>query len=167
MNRCFIKATNEYCTLDKFVSAPYLRRSFEIEALPDSAEISICGLGFYRLFINGHEITRGHLAPYISNPDHICYYDTYDLLPYLFEGKNAIGIILGNGFINSVGGYIWDFDKAVFRGAPRVALSLVVKSGEVITEIESDTDFKVHPSPIFFDDIRYGEYYDARETVDG
>ena len=165
MNKKFIKATKDYCTLEKYVSAPYMRRSFEIESFPDSAEISICGLGFYRLFINGQEITKGLLAPYISNPDHICYYDTYDLMPYLTVGKNTIGIILGNGFINSIGGYVWNFDEAEFRGAPRVALALVIKHGEDITEIKADTDFKVHPSPIFFDDIRYGEYFDARETI--
>ena len=65
-----------------------------------SAEIEICGLGFYHLYINGKKITKGELAPYISNPDQLCYYDTYDILPYISEGENVIGIILGNGYYN-------------------------------------------------------------------
>ena len=167
MNRRFIKATKDYCTVDKPIPAPLLRRTFVLDSIPDNGHIDICGLGSYRLFINGREITRGHLAPYISNPDHICFYDSYDITSLLRKGRNAIGIILGNGLMNSVGGYVWDFDKAAFRDAPKVALSLVLKSGEDITEIEADTDFKVHPSPIIFDDLRYGEYYDAREAIEG
>ena len=79
MKKNFIKATEEYSTLEKHVPAPYLRRKFDLDFVPDTAKISICGLGFYRLFINGKDITKGHLAPYISNPDDICYYDTYDV----------------------------------------------------------------------------------------
>ena len=167
MNRSFIKATEEYCTVEKHVAAPYLRRVFELDFVPQNAEISICGLGFYRLFINGQEITKGLLAPYISNPDHICYYDSYPITSLLRKGKNVVGIILGNGFQNSLGGHVWDFDKAVFRGAPRVAMTLVAENGEETLTIEADRDFKVHPSPIQFDDIRYGEIYDAREVLDG
>jgi len=67
----FIKATREYSTLDKFVPAPLFRKSFLINAPLSNADVSVCGLGFYRLFINGTEITKGHIAPYISNPDQV------------------------------------------------------------------------------------------------
>ena len=167
MNNHFIKATEKYCTVEDHVSAPYLRRAFELDFNPENATISICGLGFYCLFINGKEITKGHIAPYVSNPDHICYYDSYDITELLHKGKNCIGIILGNGLINSVGGYIWNFDKAPFRGAPRVALELCAEAdGYETVHIEADECFKVFPSPIFFDDFRYGEYYDARNEID-
>ncbi len=85
MNKKFICASNEYCSFDKYVSAPYFRKTFELNFLPENAEISICGLGFYVLYINGVNITKGMLAPYISNPDHICYYDTYDIKKYLHK----------------------------------------------------------------------------------
>lgn len=82
----------------------------------------IAACGFYELYINGINCTKGPLAPYISNTDDIVYYDSYELP--LKEGNNAVGILLGNGFQNNPGGYIWDFDKAVFRGAPSFAMSL-------------------------------------------
>lgn len=167
MNRYFIKATEDYCTLEKNVSAPYIRRTFELEFVPEKAKISICGLGFYELYINGTNVTKGHLAPYISNPDDYCYYDKYDITSLLKKGKNVIGIILGNGLINSIGGYIWDFDKAAFRDAPKVALELVAEcNGYEKVCIEADEYFKVCSSPIKFDDFRYGEYYDAREKIE-
>jgi alpha-L-rhamnosidase len=138
-----------------------------LDFVPEKAEISICGLGFYCLFINGREITKGYLAPYISNPDDYCYYDKYDITELLQKGKNTIGIILGNGLINSIGGYIWDFDKAAFRDAPKVALELIAEcDGYEKICVEADESFKVCPSPITFDDFRYGEYYDARKEIE-
>jgi len=164
MKKNFIKATENYCDLDTHVAAPLLRRSFVLPAAVTEATVSICGLGFYRLFINGREITKGHIAPYVSNPDHICYYDTYNVTKELTVGENVIGVILGNGFQNCFGGIVWDFDKADFRGAPRLALEFHATdvNGEEIF-FEADKQFKTAPSPILFDDIRLGEIYDARE----
>ena len=145
-----------------------MRRTFELDFVPEKAEISICGLGFYCLYINGKEITKGHLAPYISNPDDYCYYDTYDIASLLVKGKNAVGVILRNGFTNSLGGYVWESDKSAWRGAPRVALELFAEAeGYERVRIEADTEFKVCNSPILFDDLHYGEYYDARKNQDG
>ena len=166
MNKNFIKATNEYCTIEKHVAAPYMRRSFELDSLPSKAEISICGLGYYRLFVNGKEITKGLLAPYTSNPDDLCYYDTYDVKELLHKGKNTIGILLGNGFLNGIGGYIWDTHIAPWRGAPRVAFELCAECGGKKIKIEADEEFKVCESPVLFDDVHYGEYYDARNAID-
>lgn len=167
MNNLFIKATEKACSFEEYIAAPYLRREFEVGFIPEIAEISICGLGFYMLYINGQEITKGHIAPYISNPDDYCYYDTYEITTLIKSGKNVIGIILGNGFYNQFSGSVWDFDKAVWKGAPRVALDLsVVGNGEEI-RVTADEKFKTHPSPIIFDDLRMGEYYDARQEING
>ena len=159
----FIAATPNYCTFEHYVSAPCLRKSFELKELPVSAEIMICGLGFYDLYINGERITKGALAPYISAPDDVIYYDRYVMTDKLKIGENVIGVILGNGMQNSFGGYVWGFDKARWRNAPEVALNLKItnKTGEPIS-IQSDESFKVSSSPIYFDDLRCGEYYDAR-----
>ena len=43
-------ATKEYCTLEKYLAAPYLRKSFELDFIPDNAVIAISGLGFYRIY---------------------------------------------------------------------------------------------------------------------
>lgn len=93
----FISATTEYADFSRQVPAPYIRRRFALDRLPERAELLIAGIGLYRLFINGIEITKCPLAPYISNPDHIIYYDSYDVLPRLAEGDNCLGIMLGNG----------------------------------------------------------------------
>lgn len=158
--KCFIKATNQFTTNEEFVAAPYFRKVFTIDTAAE-AQIKIAACGFYKLFINGEDITKGALAPYISNPDDIVYEDDYTV--NLNKGKNVIGVMLGNGFVNNLGGHIWDFDKAVFRSAPHFALQLTC--GDLC--IESDSSFKTAPSAITFDDYRFGEHYNANLAIDG
>ena len=161
----FIKASNDLCDFDNHVPAPYIRKKFSLDFQPTNAEITICGLGFYELYINGVQVTKGPLAPYISNPDDVCYYDNYKIHHLLQKGDNVIGIILGNGFRNAFGGLVWDFDKAPCRGVPTVALCLeAFCRGDYFT-LEADTSFKVHPSPVLFDDLRMGCQYDARKEI--
>lgn len=160
----FITATKEYNTLEKSVPAPYIRKSFFCEEQAN-AKLQIAVCGFYELFINGERKTKGFLAPYVSNTDDYIYYDEYEIL--LDKGENVIGIMLGNGFQNNPGGYLWDFDKAPFRSSPKVALNLRYsnnKGDEVV--IITDETFKTHPSPILADDYRFGETYDANSKIE-
>ena len=90
LSKKFIAANYGVADFTNVLPAPYLRKTFNLDFTPESAEITICGLGFYELYINGVNITKGALAPYISNPDDICYYDNYDVKSYLKTGKNAI-----------------------------------------------------------------------------
>ena len=52
----FIKGTNEFTTFENHIPAPYLRKSFMLDFVPENAQITICGLGFYELYINGINI---------------------------------------------------------------------------------------------------------------
>lgn len=162
MSSSFICANNDVADFNKIINAPLFRKTFVVESIPQKAEITICGLGFYELYINGHNITKGPLSPYISNVNHICYYDCYDIKNYLTKGENVIGIILGNGFRNSYGGFVWDFDKADCRGPVTLALNCELDD----YSFESDKSFKTHPSPIIYNDIRMGYKYDARLEID-
>ena len=164
----FIGVAEVFCTHEKHINAPLLRYSFEINN-PSiiKASLLISGLGFYEMHVNGDMVSK-LLAPYISNPDDIVYYDQIDIAQYLQQGENVLGIILGNGMQNAFGGYIWDFEKAAWRGSPRAAMNLVVEFENSETlEISSCDAFKTSPSPITFDDLRCGEYYDARLEQSG
>ena len=163
----FISSRTDYTTFFKPIPSPYFRKSFVIEDI-SNAELTICGLGFYELYINGKRITKGYFAPYISNPDDLLYYDKYDLTPYISQGENVIGIQLGNGMLNCPGGQIWEFEKARYRSAPKLALHFCahLHDGKTV-EFEADESFKVADSPIYFDDLRSGEFYDARKEIEG
>lgn len=197
---CFIASGRGIEDFENEIPAPYIRRNFSINRIPDEAQLLITGLGFYRVWINGTEITKCILAPYISNPDDIIYYDVYEISSKLHVGDNVIGIQLANGMMNCFGGYIWDFDKAPFRGEPCTAFSITAAYDNLTKEekeefikhnihydifqekinlsdhdsermvakiIESDEKCLCHDSPLIFNDLRCGEYYDARMELMG
>lgn len=164
----FISASEKMCEYDVFVPAPYFRKNVIIDKNAEKAEMSVCGLGFYRFFLDGEELTRGFLSPYISNSDDVADYDVYDLTDRLTEGRHVLAFTLGNGMQNAFGGYVWDFEKAAFRSAPKLAFCLEItgKDGKTL-RIEADESVKTFPSPLLCDDLRYGEYYDANAEVAG
>ena len=163
----FICRNNQFCDYDNHVPAPLFRKTFFFDVLPEKAELTICGLGLYELFVNGNRITKGALAPYINNPDDILYYDSYDVRQYLLKGENVIGIMLGNGFFNAFSGYVWDFDLAPWRGGLRVAFALETQSNGAASVFEADETVKTACSPIWLDDLRIGAFYDARNEQKG
>ena len=162
LSRTFICASDTCADYVHQVPAPYLRRNFELEEIPQQALLSVCGLGFYEVWVNGVRITKGLLSPYISNPDQVLDYDVYAIAPYLKTGKNTLAFQLGNGMQNAWGGYIWDFEKAAFRSAPKLAVwcGLQFADGSEM-QFEADTRFVTAPSPLLADDLRGGEVYDA------
>lgn len=164
----FICAGYDYTTYTFHVPAPYFRKAFEIDGEVKKSVITLTGLGFYELYVNGQRLTKGILAPYISNPDDLVYYDEYDITECLVPGKNVLGIMLGNGMQNAPGGQIWDFDIAAFRGAPRTAFCVSTEYIDGGIDIfEADSSVKTAPSPVIFDDLRCGCYYDARLEIPG
>ena len=158
----FICASKEYGTLKIPVAAPWFKKNIYINGDVEKAELTVCGLGFYELYLNGSRITKGLLCPYISNSDDIVFYDHYDITESLSAGDNAFRFLLGNGMQNAMGGFIWDLDKATFRSAPKLAFAIEIfyKNGE-IDLIEADESVLTRPSKIISDDLRLGEIYNA------
>jgi len=154
----FIRRGTQPNRYDNFVSAPLFRKTFTLDCLPERAVFSIGTPGFYRLYVNGQDITKGPLAPYISNPDHILYYDTYDISPLLKTGRNALVILAGNGNGSSPGGSVWSFEKFPWTDAAKIAFELDL-DGEIT---EADETVKCCDSAIYFDDLRSGERCDGR-----
>ncbi len=158
----FVYAHKHYTTYKTAVPMPLFRKSFSLSEVKDGSFLKIAALGFYRAFVNGNEITKGLLAPYISNPYHLNYYDKYCVDSQLRIGENVISVFLANGFRNDEGGQIWDFDKAPFRGAPALCLEFV--SGETSFTAR---DMLWKDSAFLYDDYRCGIVYDARLRRDG
>ncbi len=162
----FIAATKENTTYEKHIPAPMLRKIVTVGKPIKEAALTVCGLGFYELYLNGERLTKGLLAPYISNPNDVLYYDRYDVTAALHEGKNALGFLLGNGHLNAVGGMIWEMHLAPYRSAPKVAFALEITYADGTGEIlEADESVKTAPSAILFDDLRCGEIVDARRKT--
>ena len=97
----FIKATEKFNTLDAYVNAPLFKKVFCAQS-GEKTVVKIKALGFYRIFLNGKEFTKGYLAPYISNPNQIVYEDVYDVTDKVKQGENVLCVLLGNGFLRSL-----------------------------------------------------------------
>jgi hypothetical protein len=70
---------------NKFILA---RRSFELKYIPAKAILNITADSRYKLFINGKYVGRG-----INRCEaYYWYYNSYDVTPFLKEGKNVIAI---------------------------------------------------------------------------
>ncbi|MBR3415623.1 MAG: family 78 glycoside hydrolase catalytic domain [Clostridia bacterium] len=159
--RRFISAGFGISDFKKYYPAPYMRKKLFLTEKPEKARLLFSGLGYYRLFVNGPEITRGHLSPYTSNTDKLVYFDEYDLSERLSVGENVIAFILGNGMRTPLGNVYLAESRFVGEPCAAFVLDLTRKDGSV-DRIEADDSVKVHTSPILFNDLRIGEKYDAR-----
>ena len=148
--------------------APLLRRAFTLEGKIKQARAYICGLGYYELHLNGKKIGDHLLDPGYTRYDKRALYVTYDVTDALRRGKNAVGVILGNGWYNVQTKAVWDFHKAPWRAAPKLLMQLRVEytDGRVET-IGTDSRWTTSTGPITFDSIYGGETYDARAEKPG
>jgi len=72
----------------------YFRYTLELEEVPEEALFYLFADSRYHLLVNGEVVNFGPVRFY---PDHPVY-DTYDLRPWLREGKNVIGVrVVSNG----------------------------------------------------------------------
>ncbi len=143
--------------------APYFRTSFETRKKIKSARAYIAAAGLYELSINGSRIGNHRLDPVYTRFDRRNLYVTHDVTTALQSGKNAIGVLLGNGWYNHQSTAVWDFHKANWRNRPAFCLDLRIsyEDGSVET-ISTGKNWKTALSPVIFNSIYTAEHYDAR-----
>jgi alpha-L-rhamnosidase len=82
----------------KPLDEPYIRREFDLAAVPTSALATVNVMGFYELYVNGKKVGPNVMGPALSNYGKRSLYETYDLTPYLRKGRNCIGLWLSRGW---------------------------------------------------------------------
>lgn len=139
---------------------PLFRKEFILAKKIKNATLYISGLGHYEATINGQKTGNSFLAPGWTSYDKVCLYNSYDVTNQLKQGKNAIGVIVGNGFYN--------INRERYRklviayGYPKMISKLKVDYTDgTSSTIVSGTDWKCIPSPITYSSIFGGEDYDA------
>ncbi|HYG24357.1 MAG TPA: family 78 glycoside hydrolase catalytic domain [Verrucomicrobiae bacterium] len=143
--------------------APLLRKSFDIKRPVRRATAYICGLGYYEMELNGSKVGNRVLDPMITQYDKRAAYVTHDVTRLLNRGKNAVGVTLGNSWYNATVSEAWDFDKAPWRAQPQLLLQMNIEYADGSSEqVVSDSTWKISSGPIVFDQLRVGEFHDAR-----
>lgn len=148
--------------------APLLRREFTLRGRVKRARAYLCGLGYHELRLNGEKVGDHVLDPGYTRYDRRALYVVHDVTGRLRPGRNAVGVMLGNGWYNVHTVAVWYFDKAPWRAAPKLLMEIRVEYADGRTEtIASDEDWKTADGPVLFDSIYAGESYDARREKPG
>jgi hypothetical protein len=152
--------------LDSSMPLPLLRRAFDIAKPVRRADAYVCGVGFHEVHLNGQKVGDSVLEPGWTNYRESCRYCTYDVTKQIVQGRNALGVMLGNGMYNVVGGRYVKFTGSF--GPPMLILQLHIDYADGTSSIiASDASWKVADGPIRFSCIYGGEDYDARKEQDG
>ncbi len=143
--------------------APYFRKEFEGTKSIKNARVYVAVAGLYELYINGKRIGDHQLDPMYTRFDRRTLYVTYDVTSHLHKEKNAIGVLLGNGWYNHQSNAVWFFHEAPWRARPKFCMDLRITYEDGSEEIIStDKSWKTSLSPIIFNSIYTAEHYDAR-----
>jgi len=144
------------------IRSPFLRKEINLPQKVIKAKAFFSGLGWGELSINGKKVSDSVLNPAPTDYDKTILYSTYDIIGYLNEGANAIGILLGNGWFSE---YMW---KEAYGACAKAMLQINLQYEDGSTAIIStDKSWKVTFGPILETRLWGGEVYDARREIDG
>ncbi len=145
---------------------PIFRKTFHLSAdRIDAARATIVGLGHFELSINGRKVGDHVLDPPWSNYTASCHSVEFDVSKLLQPGENVIGVMLGNGMFNVLGGRFAKFIGSY--GPPMLHFDMEIDQGGRKTSVVSDGTWKTTDGPIRFSCIYGGEDQDAREEQAG
>ena len=139
--------------------APVLEKTFTLEKVPAHAELVLAVAGWHEVRVNGARCGEDVLSPVTCQPDKRLSTVRHDVTSLLHEGENTVEVLLGNGWFNCFTQEVWGFCNASWIKSPMIR-------GELVADGESlfvtDASWRVFDSPITFNALRGGEYYDAR-----
>lgn len=156
--------------------APLLRKQFDTRGKVKQAKVFVCGLGYFELYVNGQRIGDDYLVPnmtdYTERHDldkgpiaiagnmsgHRVMYLAYDVTKQLQKGRNALGVLLGNGFYDALNLNIplSHFGEKCLR----LQLQLTYTDGTTQT-VCTDGTWQTKPSAITYNSVHGGEIYNA------
>lgn len=135
----------------------------------EKAEIVICGLGYFKLYINGRKVSDDLLVPNASNynfrdltkfeyplKDELgfrIYCMKYDISDYITDGENTLAVIVGNGYYNQ---NARDVEGEIVYGTPKLCYIIGKGSGNVL----SDSSTLAYKGFVTFNNLYFGEKQD-------
>ena len=162
---------------ERGVSAPLLRTEVDLAAAPARARVYLSGLGYYELRINGAKVGRQVLDPastYFHNDQDLelgsrVLYASHDVTGHLRAGRNAVAVMLGNGW------YAAEADvppsprhRESYGDRPRLLLQLKAELTDgARVRLASGPDWQACAGPVTYNDYSHGESYDARREQAG
>lgn len=162
--------------------APWFRTEFDLPTGAVKVRVYICGLGWNEVYVNGERVgdhvlspnqtdyeerrVAKPLYPYDNQPmAKRLFYVVHDATALLRPGRNAIGIVLGNGWYNQRDRIV---EALEWYNPPKLLaqLEVTLADGRRVV-VASSEQWKVSEDPILHDGIFTGETYDARLEMPG
>jgi alpha-L-rhamnosidase len=151
--------------------APLFRKEFVTVGEIRKAILTITAAGYYRASLNGERIGINYLDPAWTNFSKRIYYTEYDLTADIKQGANCMGVTLGNGFYNPLPLKMWghrNLRESLPTGNPVFMARLKIEySNGQTEEIITDESWKFFTGPIKKNNVYLGEFYDARDEIEG
>lgn len=135
----------------------FARKTFSASDI-DYATLFICSYGWYELYINGIRPDSRILSPSKGIYDYLMFYEAYDITDLLESGKNAVSLVLGDGYNLNANVYM-----GKYNGAKRFKACINLhKTDGSVERIVSDETWKFTlDTPFISNNIYNGEIYDA------
>ena len=142
---------------------PMFRKTFTVTKPVKQAFLYLTGLGQFVGSLNGKKIGNHEIDPAWTDYDHTMSYVTFDVTKSLVTGANAIGVMLGGGWLNAK-----DSSGVRSFGVMRMLAQLhVVYDDGTSLEVVSDPTWKASASPTTYTEFHGIEKYDARMLPTG
>lgn len=137
----------------------YMRGAFEVKEKVKSATLSVYAEGEGEMYINGAKVGDEYFSTGIS--EKYFEYHTFNVANMLKVGKNVLGAITGNSWLNS------ESHSGMYMNKNFVLAELKIEyeNGE-IQYFGTNKNFKTAPSPLTDNDLQFGERYDARLEIE-
>ena len=143
-------------------TSPLLRQEVDVNKPVRKATAYVSGIGYSEFYINGNKIGDHVLDPGQTNYEKHTLYVVHDVTDAIRLGTNCLGLWLGNGFYGQNIG----FAKKFGYGRPSARAKVFVEYTDGTSEsFGTNKNWKATASPIVFDNVYWGETYDARLEI--
>lgn len=152
---------------ERALPARMLRKEFEVLKRVRRATVYLSGLGLSELYLNSAKVSGDVLSPGLTDYRKRVFYVTYDVTKLLASGRNAMGILLGNGRFWSprdsvpVPQVSFGYPKALAQ------LEIEYEDGSTARVVTDETWKLTTNGPIRANNEFDGEEYDARMEMPG
>lgn len=151
--------------------SPLFRHGFSIDKPVRRARAYASGLGYYELRLNGQRVGDHQLDPAWTTYQRRVLYSTYDVTERLRQGRNAVGVWVGNGWYQPLPMRFWgwlNLREHLAMGAPRAIVQIDIAFEDGSRQlVKTDETWRFGESPIVRNNIYLGEVYDARRETPG
>ena len=134
------------------------RKTFPVSKPVEEAFLYTTGLGQIVASLNGRKVGNHVIDPAWTDYDRTVNYVTFDVTSHLVRGRNALGVMLGSGWLNATD------NLGVRRFGPMrtIAQLHITYTDGTSEDVVSDPTWKASTSPFTYTDMHGVENYDAR-----